>query len=256
MIVDPDFFDHWKTLCLIEELDGDAAAPIYVLRLWAHCQNRKQWRFTSLSERALKALCRFPGNGNKLIASLVASGFVRRSESGDEIIVVGWDEYNAQLIANWKNGKKGGRPRTCHSDYSETHGLPMDNPSQSHQEPIGAEQIGEDKNIAAARACRRDLKLDVEETKAVAARLAGAIQHRSIRNISAEWIWKQSCMGQMLKPGLVVDIASKIKERQIEKPKSYLEKVIREECQTAGLTLLDLEAAMPPYPKREEESVA
>jgi hypothetical protein len=124
MIVDPDFPDHWKTRTLVGLLGGDEVAPIYVIRLWAHCQNRRQFVFDSLSSEALKALCHFPGPANKLESSLVSSGFVRRDAK--VLIVHAWDEYNSSLIAAWNNGKKGGRPPTkkpVGSD-SESHGKP------------------------------------------------------------------------------------------------------------------------------------
>lgn len=146
MIVDPDFFNHWKTLTLIGELDDDQLAPVYVLRLWAHCQNRRDWRF-KLSAKALKALCHYSGHPDKLLAGLVASGFVETLDDG-ELYVRGWDEYNAQLIANWENGKKGGRPKKGKQpdvNPSETHGLPIDNPSETHQEPIRVDRSREDK---------------------------------------------------------------------------------------------------------------
>lgn len=108
VIVEPDFCDHWKTQMLID-LTGDAAAPVYLLRLWAHCQNRRQWQFTDVSPAALKALCRFPGHANKLESSLVASGFIRRD--GSTLTVCDWEVYNASLVAAWNNGKKGGRPK-------------------------------------------------------------------------------------------------------------------------------------------------
>ena len=93
MIVDPDFPDHWKTRMLIDLLGGDEAAPVYLLRLWAHCQNRRKSTFENLPSAALKALCRYPGHPNKLEASLVASGFVRREQDGT-LIMCGWGEYN------------------------------------------------------------------------------------------------------------------------------------------------------------------
>ena len=136
MIVDPDFPDHWKTRMLVDALDGDEAAPVYLLRLWAHCQNRRTAAFENLPQAALKALCRFPGHPNKLESSLAASGFVRREDQ--ILIVVGWEEYNASLIANWENGKRGGRPPKI------THGLPMGNPSVTHGEPIRVDEIGLD----------------------------------------------------------------------------------------------------------------
>ena len=144
MIVDPDFFDHWKTLLLVENLDGDQAAPIYVLRLWAHCQNRRQCSFDNLSDRALKALCRFPGQANKLVSALSESGFVRRSEDG-QTEVVGWDEYNAKLLANWENGAKGGRPKKARNNPTETQRKPNDNPPVTHAEPIRVDRSRVDK---------------------------------------------------------------------------------------------------------------
>lgn len=137
MIVDPDFCDHWKTRMLVGSLDGDEAAPVYVLRLWAHCQNRRQSTFSNLSSEALKALCRFPGNANKLESSLVASGFVRREER--DLIVCNWDEYNSSLIASWNNGRKGGRPS------SKTQGKPTGKPTGLREDKRRVDGSREDK---------------------------------------------------------------------------------------------------------------
>lgn len=125
---------------LVGTLDGDEAAPVYVLRLWAHCQNRRQSSFTNLGAEALKALCRFPGNANKLESSLAASGFVRRD--GTDLVVCNWDEYNSSLIAAWNNGKKGGRPQKAKeiSDEKPT-GYPVGKPRGSREEKSREEKI-------------------------------------------------------------------------------------------------------------------
>jgi hypothetical protein len=156
MIVEPDFPDHWKTRLLVEELDCDEAAPVYILRLWAHCQHRKTNVFENLSDKALKALCRYPGHPNKLEAGLIASGFVRRDSHGF-LTVHQWDQYNASLFANWENGKKGGRPRKQNPERTEsqpaenpneTHGLSMANPNETDREDKIRRELIEKENAA------------------------------------------------------------------------------------------------------------
>lgn len=144
MIVDPDFPDHWKTRMLVDLLDSDEAAPVYLIRLWAHCQNRRISTFENLPSAALKALCRYPGHSNKLESALATSGYVRRE--GLMLHVCAWDEYNASLIANWSNGKKGGRPKKPPAEPllenpPETHGFSMANPSGTDM--IGLDTIEE-----------------------------------------------------------------------------------------------------------------
>jgi len=129
VIVDPDFLDHWKTRLLVNLL-ADEIAPVYVIRLWAHCQMRHQSTFDGLTPEALKALCRFPGHANKLESSLVASGFVRRE--GTLLNVTNWDTYNASLIAAWGNGSKGGRPKGS-KNPTVTNGKPTGNPRVSEK---------------------------------------------------------------------------------------------------------------------------
>ncbi len=109
MIIDPDFLDHWKTQMLVNMLD-DPCAPLYLIRIWSHCQNRKQTQFKPMPNPGLKALCRYPGDADKLVSALVESGFIEKTD-GDSILVVGWEDKNAQLVAAWENGAKGGRPR-------------------------------------------------------------------------------------------------------------------------------------------------
>lgn len=133
MIVDTDFLDHWKTGMVIDELQ-DKCAPIYILRLWAHCQERKSDCF-SMPSRGLKAQCKYEGDHEKFEAALVAAGFIERD--GETIKVIGWAEKNASLIAAWENGGRGGRPKKKPTDNpQETHGLAMGNPAVTHGQPM------------------------------------------------------------------------------------------------------------------------
>jgi hypothetical protein len=130
VIVAPDFMDHWRTRMLVSLLGQDELAPIYVLRLWAHCQNRKGCVF-DLPSAGLQGICRYVGDPQQFEAAMEQSGFVQRTKV--KIEVVGWAEYNAGLIAAWNNGKKGGRPRTV-SDQAKKIG---ENPAVTRGETEG-----------------------------------------------------------------------------------------------------------------------
>lgn len=156
MIVDPDFVDHWKTRMLVDLLDFDEAAPIYVIRLWAHCQSRRAWEF-DLTAETLRSICRFRGDAKKFESAMVESKWIRRD--GTAIIVLEWEVYNQSLIASWSNGKKGGRPRKAPNQNPqvnppETHGItqgkPMGSPATNRSDGIRSDEMGLDESIPAA----------------------------------------------------------------------------------------------------------
>lgn len=107
MIVEQDFLDHWKTRLLVRLL-GTELAPIYVLRLWAHCQSRKTDRFTDWKPDVLASVCRWDGDAQILWDAMIKT--FARLESG-AFIAHDWAECNASLISAWTNGKLGGRPK-------------------------------------------------------------------------------------------------------------------------------------------------
>ena len=133
MIISPDFLDHWKTQLLVDKLGGDQSAPLRVIRLWSHCQNRRKNIFPAMTSATLKAVCHYLGDADQLESAMLEAGFLRRD--GDTLIVHEWDQYNASLFANWSNGKKGGRPKNKENPRVSD-GIPMGNPSETHQEPI------------------------------------------------------------------------------------------------------------------------
>ena len=148
MIVDPDFFDHWRTR-MVADMLKDQLAPVYIMRLWAHCQNRKGDVF-DIPAAGLKALCQFSGAAQELEDALVAAEYIVRD--GLTVTVTGWAEKNAALLAAWENGHKGGRPKKNQNTTDgqptenppETHGLPMANPSLTQTKPIRVDKRREE----------------------------------------------------------------------------------------------------------------
>lgn len=137
MIVDPDFLTHWKTQMLIVEMN-DPAAPLYVIALWGHCQQRRKSHFDSLPLNGLKAICRYPGDPALLLAALTNSGFLDETEAG--FTVHDWDDVNAKLVAQWENGRKGG----AHGKPKPTPPAPQADPTGNPRLPDREERRGED----------------------------------------------------------------------------------------------------------------
>lgn len=117
MIIEPDFLDHWKTQMLIG-LTHDKSSPLLVIRLWAHCHQRKAWIFPEMSNEALKAVCRWEGEADRLRGLLTECGFL--DKESECIRVHEWEVVNYVMVRNWTNGKSGGRPPKPSHNPTET----------------------------------------------------------------------------------------------------------------------------------------
>lgn len=132
MIVEPDFLDHWKTRLLCDLLE-DEAAPLLVIRLWAHCQSRKTGTFENMEPTTMKAICRYKGDAGVLWKGLLESGFVQLDTLAG-LVVHQWEETNKGLVKNWTNGCKGGRPK---GNPAATQREPLLIPVVTQEEPTG-----------------------------------------------------------------------------------------------------------------------
>ncbi|WP_299466403.1 hypothetical protein [uncultured Gimesia sp.] len=94
---------------LVDLLGGDEMAPMYVIRILSHCNNRKKTQIEPMQNPGLKALCRYDGDAELLESSLLESEWIEKTETGYD--VPKFAEHNAQLVNSWENGKKGGRPK-------------------------------------------------------------------------------------------------------------------------------------------------
>ncbi|MFL6141712.1 MAG: hypothetical protein ACJ72N_07555 [Labedaea sp.] len=185
MIVDCDFLDHWKTRLAVDLLGGDEMAPLYILRLWAHCQARKKADAFAISAAGLRALCRCTSaSGEALEAALIEAGFIERE--GESIRVIDWAKRNAQLISAWTNGRKGGEANKARRGSDPTEPVPNGDRNATETGP-GGDRIGTD-----GEAIRSRKEVDKEKSKTKAARTAPAMEILTAagvpEQIAADWI--------------------------------------------------------------------
>ena len=127
MILEPSFLHHWKTKSLRKILGEKGIS--YLLRLWGHAQNSRSATL-KIPPFAIAAIAEFDGEPEELINALVQCQFlVGDAENGWELYA--FEERNASLFRNWKNGKKGGRP----SNPNKTQEKPNNNPNQTQTKP-------------------------------------------------------------------------------------------------------------------------
>lgn len=195
MIIDPGFPDHWKVREL-NRLSGTKEAVIWMLRLWGECQRRRSQRFES--ELHVARVCGFEGDPLIFIDWLSQLNWIEKNCEG--YIALKWEEHNSSLIANWENGKKGGRP----AKPKETHGIPMENPPITQAKPIRLDRIREDstKKIGAIppppssldllfselKPIYHYLDLDVEKSKIRAWMLANPGKRKLTKKFVVNWL--------------------------------------------------------------------
>jgi len=94
-----------------------------------------------MTPQILKAICRYDGDAQKLFDAITQPGvgFAERYPNG--IRVPKWANLNTKLMANWDNGKTGGRPKITHKDPSETQQEPNDNPTSDWGNPQGTGKV-------------------------------------------------------------------------------------------------------------------
>jgi hypothetical protein len=107
MILSPDFCDHYKTKILLR-LAGHAGV-FSLLKLWSQCQFRKCERIEKPAD-IVAAIADWTGDPDQLENALIESGYARRE--GDALVLHQWQDQNKRLFSNYKNGKKGGRPKS------------------------------------------------------------------------------------------------------------------------------------------------
>jgi len=135
MIVTPSFFDHWKTRLLVQ-ITKDESTPLCLQRLWAYCQECRRHEFHKMTSTQLDSICHWGNRKPSCRAALVKSGFVEQMKPTG-FRVHQWDEYNSKLLANWENGKSGGRPPKSENPHKTSESQkPNDNPTVTQPKPI------------------------------------------------------------------------------------------------------------------------
>lgn len=107
--------------------------------------------------------------------------------------------------------------------------------AESVTEALPEQELEREKNKSAAArppAAEVDFsELDFAEVAHHANKLASAVRG----TIDREFIWRACVVAELLDRGLIGEMVTRIKAGEVRKPKSYIEKVLREECEARAI---------------------
>lgn len=97
MNVDLDYFDHPKTLSLVQLLGLDA--ELIPLRLWAYVgkYHAEQGRIAVTAATEVERIVRWRGQRGKALEALITTGFLEPVDGG--FLVHDWDDWNGHIFA-------------------------------------------------------------------------------------------------------------------------------------------------------------
>lgn len=106
MILEPTFLNHYKIRQLIS-ITGRKDAPLAVISLWMHCQEKKAWAFKNMHPRKLAGVCSWDEDPEAWHSTLLDLEIIEIDDSGD-LWVHDWAVVNRSLIQRWELGAKRG----------------------------------------------------------------------------------------------------------------------------------------------------
>lgn len=99
---------------LLKRRVGDYAMEA-LIRLWAHCQQNQRGEFwPGANAEYIEMVAGWDGDPGLLFGSLLDLRWLHQEGGG--VRIHDWEDMNPQVVNNWKNGPKGGRPKKSNAD--------------------------------------------------------------------------------------------------------------------------------------------
>lgn len=129
MNITPTWIDEPRQQDLVRET-GSPEAPLWIQRLFAFCQQQRQWEFPAMKPKTLAHVCRWDSKRDcaKLLLKL---GYIEPLLGGG-FRILDFPKLNEKLIGKWESGPKGGRPR---NDSPELRQCANSSESVEHPKP-------------------------------------------------------------------------------------------------------------------------
>lgn len=236
---------------MLDEFEGDAPAIygawIALVAFAASCPSRGVLANSRGKSLPISHIARVTGFQSEIFERLIAWA------SGAD---VAWLTVVADPVRMAENTEK-------HDDSSVSGESPDDlpepreNPPSTRQDKTRPNQTRQDPTAAAASAAAGAAAaavaaeevddffagVDLAAVRSVAARLRSAAPtlHRDV-------VWRSAAIGQVIDPELIPDVIRRLAAREIGKPESYLEKLLREECDRLGQDYRRIKKRAPPTP--------
>ncbi|QDV26663.1 hypothetical protein [Aureliella helgolandensis] len=244
--------------CTSEQLaECSPTARLLFILMWAHCDDAGRH---PASAKRLKMEC-FPADSfstefmESLVAELINTDLIVEYEHKSKHFwqVTGWHHQKIDK-PTYRYGPLDSRGSPVPIGYHSTTS-PQVPPEPSGTESSRVETIGKESISAAARAAAESIQRGkFPDDPLVSARNL----FNAAPALDREFVWRVSIIAAAISPGMMSEIVTRIKARDVRKPKSYVEGALRAECEKQGYDWRELIPFVPPAPPPptpiEEES--
>ncbi len=93
--------------------------------------------------------------------------------------------------------------------------------------------------------------LDMEQVRQQASKLRKADK---ANRLTLQFVWESAVISEAVKPGILSEIATGMRTNEIRKPKAYIDKALRDECEQLGFSIAAIRSKVPPCPVQETPS--
>jgi hypothetical protein len=234
-------------------IDADSVATAILEKLWhATITGAPRGNIGKFDNECIAEMCGWMGDADQLIDLLVDCRFVDRHDE-HRLLIHDWHDHAPNHVKG-NVTRMGGFltiAQTNVPDDEPRGASPGDQPQGTGAPNLTKPNPTKQSAAACAAAESEDSFLksvDLESVTIAAAKLAKAIRIDPANGLTRDYVWQSCVIASAIDPGIIPEIVTRLHRNEINRPKPYIDKTLRDECAKRSLDVATLRGLCPPTP--------
>lgn len=242
-------------------IDADSVATAILEKLWhATITGAPRGNIGKFDNDCIAEMCGWMGDADQLIDLLVDSRFVDRHDE-HRLIVHDWHDHAPNHVKGNVTRMGGFLTITqAITPDDEPRGVaPGDEPQGTGAPNLTKPNPTKQSAAACAAAESEELfirSIDVNAATAAAKKLAQVIRIDTTAGLTRDYFWQSCMIATGIDQGIIGEIVTRLRNREIQKPKAYIDTALRDECGKRSLDVARLRELCPPAPPPPAPTIA